>query len=50
MDWQKSAEGIVGLGSVDRRPERVVKGRDFHFDGEGDADKEGREAQISWWR
>ena len=48
MDWQKSAEGIVGLGSVDRRPERVVKGRDFHFDGEGDADKEGREAQISW--
>jgi RNA-directed DNA polymerase len=21
----------------------------LHFDGEGDADKEGREAQISWW-
>jgi hypothetical protein len=29
--WQKSAEGIVGLGSVDRRPERVVKERKLSF-------------------
>ena len=33
---------------LDRRPKRVVKERSFHFEGEGDADKEGREAQISW--
>ena len=26
------------------------KERNFHFDGEGDADKEGSEAQISWTR
>ena len=31
----------------DRRP-TSRKERNFHFDGEGDADKEGREAQISW--
>lgn len=49
-DGQKSAEGIVGLSSTDRRPKRVVRERNFRFDGEGDADKEGREAQISWWK
>lgn len=26
------------------------KERNFRFDGEGEADKEGREAQISWWK
>ena len=29
--WQKSAEGIVGLGSTDRRPERVVKESKLSF-------------------
>jgi hypothetical protein len=45
---QKSAEGIVGLSSTGPKAQMSRKERNFHFDGEGDADKEGREAQISW--
>ena len=30
-------------------PNESYKERNCHFDGEGDADKEGREAQISWF-
>jgi hypothetical protein len=48
--WQKSAEGIVGLSSTGPKAQTSRKERSFHFDGEGDADKEGREAQISWPR
>ena len=45
---QKSAEGIVGLSSTGLKARTSRKERNFHFEGEGDADKEGREAQISW--
>lgn len=48
--WQKSAEGIVGLSSTGPKARTSRKERTFHFEGEGDADREGREAQISWWR
>jgi hypothetical protein len=48
--WQKSAEGIVGSSSTGPKAQTSRKERNFRFDGEGDADKEGREAQISWWR
>src|SRR5688500_16190483 len=47
--WQKSAEGIVGLSLIGPKARTSRKERSFHFDGEGDADKEGREAQIFWW-
>ena len=47
---QKSAEGIVGLSSTGPKAQTSRKERNFHFDGEGDGDKEGREAQISWPR
>lgn len=45
---QKSAEGIVGLSSTGPKAQTIRKERSFHFEGEGDADREGREAQISW--
>ena len=48
--WQKSAEGIVGLSSTGPKAQTSRKERNIHFDGEGDGDKEGREAQISWRR
>ena len=48
--WQKSAEGIVGSSSTGLKARMSRKERNFHFNGEGDADKEGREAQISWWK
>jgi len=47
-DRQKSAEGIVGSSSTGPKAWTSRQDRNFHFDGEGDADKEGREAQISW--
>ena len=50
MGRQKSAEGIVGRSSTGLKAQTSRKERNSHFDGEGDADKEGREAQISWWR
>ena len=49
MGCQKSAEGIVGSSSTGPKAQTSRKENNFHFDGEGDADKEGREAQISWW-
>ena len=48
MGRQKSAEGIVGLSSTGPKAQTSRQERNFHFDGEGDADKEGREPQISW--
>ena len=50
MGGQKSAEGIVGLCSTRPKARTSRKERSFRFDGEGDADKEGREAQISGWK
>jgi hypothetical protein len=50
MGWQKSAKGIVSSSSTGPKAQTSRKERNFHFDGEGDADKEGREAQISWWK
>ena len=50
MDWQKSAEGIVGLSSTGPKAQTSRQERPFDFDGEGDADKEGREAQIPGWK
>lgn len=47
---QKSAEGIVGSSSTGPKAQTSRKERSFRFDGEGDADKEGRESQISWKR
>jgi hypothetical protein len=48
--WQKSAEGIIGLSSTGPKAQTSRKERSFHFEGEGDADREGREAQSSWWK
>ena len=50
MGRQKSAEGIVGSSSIGPKARTSREERTFHFDGERDADKEGREAQISWTR
>ena len=43
-----SREGIVGLSWTEPKAQRSRQENNFHFDGEGDGDKEGREAQISW--